>query len=254
MSKLEFLCDKPGLLVSVRNAAEARAALAGGADIIDVKEPNRGSLGAANIETISEIVRAVDGRAVVSAAMGELAERRESQNGARGNWVPEGVSLFKLGLARCGAIHDWQSRWQEVTAAMISQGPTAEPQAVAVVYADWRAAQGPPPSDVLNLAIQNECPALLIDTWNKSGGELFDHWPAEELESFLATVRSQNIAVVLAGSLTGKSIARAARLAPDMVAVRTAACEGGRQGTVAENKVRELKTAIQTANENIAFH
>ena len=35
----------PGLLVSVRSAAEAATALAGGADLIDVKEPSRGPLG-----------------------------------------------------------------------------------------------------------------------------------------------------------------------------------------------------------------
>ena len=33
------------LLVSVRSAAEVRPALAGGADIIDAKEPSLGSLG-----------------------------------------------------------------------------------------------------------------------------------------------------------------------------------------------------------------
>ena len=34
------------LLVSVRSAVEVAPALAGGADIIDAKEPDRGSLGA----------------------------------------------------------------------------------------------------------------------------------------------------------------------------------------------------------------
>ncbi len=36
-----------GLLVSVRDESEAREALAGGATIVDVKEPGRGPLGAA---------------------------------------------------------------------------------------------------------------------------------------------------------------------------------------------------------------
>jgi uncharacterized protein (UPF0264 family) len=252
MSKLEFLSNRPGLLVSVRNAAEARAALAGGADVIDIKEPDRGSLGAANNETISEIVRAVGGRALVSVAIGELAELHQFQNGGSGHSVPEGVSLFKLGLANCGAIHDWQSRWQEVITAVIAQASTEEPQPVAVVYADWRAAQAPPPSDVLDLAIQNECSALLIDTWDKSAGSLFDHWSTDELETFLAEVRLHSIAVVLAGSLIDKSITQAARLAPDLVAVRTAACDGGRRGTVSENKVRELKSAIETTIKSIA--
>jgi uncharacterized protein (UPF0264 family) len=104
----------------------------------------------------------------------------------------------------------------------------------------------------LNLAIENKCPALLIDTWDKSAGSLFDHWPTDELEAFLSKVRSHSIAAVLAGSLTGKSVARAAELAPDLIAVRTAACDGGRRGTVSENKVRELKSAIETTIKNIA--
>lgn len=37
-----------GLLVSVRDAREARLALAGGVDLIDIKEPSRGALGGAD--------------------------------------------------------------------------------------------------------------------------------------------------------------------------------------------------------------
>jgi uncharacterized protein (UPF0264 family) len=254
MSRLDFLTDKPGLLVSVRNMTEARAALAGGADVIDVKEPERGSLGAADNETISEIVRAVNGRATVSIAMGELVERNQSGNGADHHSVPNGVSLFKLGLANCAGIRGWQLRWQQTTAAMMAAASTEILRPVAVVYADWRAAQAPSPSDVLGLAVSHQCPALLIDTWDKSAGTLFEHWPVKELQLFLAKVRERSIAVVLAGSLTDKNIARAAQLAPDLVAVRTAACDGGRTGIVSENKVRDLKAAIRTATKDVAIY
>ena len=49
------------LLVSVRSEEEARAALAGGADIIDAKEPSRGALGAVEIGVLREIVSVVNG-------------------------------------------------------------------------------------------------------------------------------------------------------------------------------------------------
>lgn len=66
------------LLVSVRNATEAIAATRGGADIIDVKEPLRGSLGCAAPDTIREIahaLRRITGSAVpLSLALGELTE------------------------------------------------------------------------------------------------------------------------------------------------------------------------------------
>jgi uncharacterized protein (UPF0264 family) len=252
MSKLEFLSDRPGLLVSVRNATEARAALAGGADVIDVKEPERGSLGAADNETISKIVVAVGSRAVVTVARGELAELNQGGNGENQDRLPNGVSLFKVGLANCRDLPDWQARWRQITVATAPVGSGGTLQPVAVVYADWRAARAPSPADVLDLAIGNQCPALLIDTWDKSAGTLFDHWPSDDLRLFLAKVREHGIAVVLAGSLTGENVARAAQLAPDLVAVRTAACDGGRTGAVSENKVRELKSAIKRATKNVA--
>ena len=61
-----------GLLVSVRNAAEATEALAGGASIIDVKEPSRGPLGRADADVTAAIAEAVAGRAPLTVACGEL--------------------------------------------------------------------------------------------------------------------------------------------------------------------------------------
>src|SRR5205085_11196960 len=50
----------PKLLVSVRSAAEATLALRGGADWIDVKDPTRGSLGAATMATICDVAAVLD--------------------------------------------------------------------------------------------------------------------------------------------------------------------------------------------------
>ena len=63
-----------GLLVSVRDPAEARDALAGGAAIIDVKEPFAGPLGAASTETIGAIAAVVGRKAPWTLACGELIE------------------------------------------------------------------------------------------------------------------------------------------------------------------------------------
>jgi uncharacterized protein (UPF0264 family) len=252
MIKLKLSNETPGLLVSVRSAAEALTALAGGADVIDVKEPNQGSLGAADDETISAIVRAVDGRATVSAAMGELVDLIGPPNHDATRTLVDGLALFKIGLARCATLNDWQTRWRHAIETMTSTSSNGNAQAVAVVYADWRAAQSPSPRDILSAAVRHRCPALLIDTWDKSAGTLFDHWPAGDLQGFTTEVQSHDISVVLAGSLTLRNVTTAARLGPDLVAVRTAACEGGRAGTVSETKVRELKNAIATATRNMA--
>ena len=49
------------LLVSVRSAEEAAAALAGGADLIDAKDPAAGPLGPVSLERFREIVVEVAG-------------------------------------------------------------------------------------------------------------------------------------------------------------------------------------------------
>src|SRR5689334_14696969 len=64
------------LLVSVRDAAEARDAVEAGADLIDVKEPQAVSLGAAAPQIVAEIIQAVAGRRPVSVALGELIDHR----------------------------------------------------------------------------------------------------------------------------------------------------------------------------------
>jgi uncharacterized protein (UPF0264 family) len=233
------LPHRPGLLVSVRNADEALAALTGGADIIDVKEPARGSLGPASTSTIVDVVRAINGRAPVTAAAGELLDLCRGEQPQ----LPAGLSLLKIGLAGCRGLPNWRSLWYDAVSSLVPRAD-AFTQTVAVAYADWRAANAPNPHDVLQLAVEARCPALLIDTFDKSAGTLFDVWPAGSIRGFVEKVRSHDIMTVLAGSLTGDSIAAAARLEPDLIAVRTAACEAGRNSAVCRGRVQSLRKSI----------
>lgn len=229
------LCNKarfPKLLVSVRDSQEARTAQQAGADVIDIKEPSRGSLGAADSATVSSVLQALDGHVPVSVALGELVE----QNNCR---LPPGVTFFKIGLAGCGHSSDWQSKWHRALQLQQSTD-NSPPQSVAVVYADWLAADAPHPDAVLQTAVGIGCSGLLIDTWEKSRGNLFDHWPLEQLQSFLDRARLQLGFVALAGSLAGTTLRQAAELMPDLIAVRGAACDSGRNGSISADRVRQI--------------
>jgi (5-formylfuran-3-yl)methyl phosphate synthase len=59
------------LLISVKNVEEALLALEAGADIIDLKDPSVGALGALDLSQIKQIVRAINGCGIVSATVGE---------------------------------------------------------------------------------------------------------------------------------------------------------------------------------------
>ena len=86
------------LLVSVVSAAEARRALAGGADIIDVKDPSEGALGAPAPRVLSEVVEAVGGAAPVSVALGDLPDLPHTAALAARGAVVSGAAFVKVGL------------------------------------------------------------------------------------------------------------------------------------------------------------
>ena len=86
------------LLVSVANAAETSAALAGGAHVIDAKNPLAGALGAVSADALREIHATVAGACLVTAAIGDAADETEVERAA-GAFAAAGAALVKVGFA-----------------------------------------------------------------------------------------------------------------------------------------------------------
>ncbi len=219
----------PRLLVSVRSTAEARAALAGGADLIDIKEPARGPMGSADAATIEAIIAEVAGRVPVSAAFGEW-----------GDWqphpIPVGLSFAKWGMARL------------TEPPMLAVGrirlAADKAKAVAVAYADFERAQSPDPDLLAWDACDMGVPAFLIDTSVKDGSTLLDWMSPITLERICRRLAFKSIAVALAGSLNEERIRELLPLNPDFFGVRGAACIGGRAGMISAERVQSLKALI----------
>jgi hypothetical protein len=226
------------LLVSVRSASEALLALEAGADLIDVKEPKRGSLGRADLSTIVEVLRAVGGRLPVSCALGELVDFFHPN--VR---LPGEVLYAKFGLAACADRDDWITRLEAAR-----QGLPDGTSLVAVAYADSSAAKSPDPAMVLSAAEQLSCPAILLDTWSKTSGSLLDCMTSSALAWFVNAARQRGLMAVIAGGLGDREIKCVLATRPDYVAVRGAACRAGRESDLDAGRVRALSRLVhQTA-------
>lgn len=232
------------LLVSVRSVSEAEAALAGGAALIDVKEPARGSLGRADDAVIAEIIGVVRGRAPVSAAMGEWADHSGGLPECRLDYV-------KWGLAGCLGRTDWKA------------GPgrlldrRRKPRVVLTAYADWQCARAPAIEEVIALA--ERCPGstLLVDTHCKDAGglgkqrpTLLDWLSVAEVTELCARCRAASVKIALAGSLGPAEIETLAGARPDWFAVRGSVCDGDRHGTVQADKVCRLAQLMASIRED----
>jgi uncharacterized protein (UPF0264 family) len=221
----------PRLLVSVRSAAEAEAALEGGADVIDVKEPARGPLGRADEAVLEQVLRQVAGRRPVSAALGELTLD------SRLPGLP-GLAYVKWGLAGWPAASPWP---QVLRQKMEAADRPAGPQVVLAAYADWPAAAAPPLELVCTLAWQRPGSVLLLDTFTKVLPLTLLSWlPTSRLAALCARCRAARVRVALAGSLGLAHLPALVEARPDWIAVRGAVCAGGRQGAVSAARVRQL--------------
>lgn len=224
-----------GLLVSVRSAAEARAAVLGGADIIDVKEPLAGPLGRATPVVAAEIGRVVGGRVAWTLACGEwhdgvatIRNHLETLRDLLGD-LPPPVAI-KAGLAGLAG-----RPWRQLLTAF-----AAEPwMTVAVAYADWERAAAPAVEDVIEAAAAAGCGGLLVDTWDKTGPGLVACRSRSVIAGWVSRARAGGIQVALAGRIAAAHLAEVLGFSPDIVGLRTAVCAGGRLGDVDEQLVRQ---------------
>jgi uncharacterized protein (UPF0264 family) len=227
------------LLVSVRSVEEAEAAIAGGAGLIDVKEPSRGSLGRADDATIADVVQAVAGRCPISAALGELRETPEPI-------IVPGLSYVKWGLAGCTG-RNWQDELLYAAAVLAEKSPSC--RGVAVAYADWQPAEAPPPEQVARFAAEHSWSAFLLDTYCKDGSTLLDWLSPSEIAAHARNCRRHGVAVALAGSLVARHFEQLLAAKPTWFAVRGAACRGGgRTQAISAHRVYGLVESLALLN------
>ncbi|BBO35131.1 (5-formylfuran-3-yl)methyl phosphate synthase [Lacipirellula parvula] len=225
------------LLVSVRDAAEAQAALDGGADWIDLKEPANGPLGAVTATVARGVAEVVAGRASLSAAAGELLDWPHSP--ARDLLAVDGVTQLKLGLSACND-GDWRQAWLVAQREIVDAGK----KLVAVAYADADRAHSPIPFDVLEAAATARARWLLVDTFDKSSGTLLELLDAAAIQSLFARAQQLGMTTAAAGRLTPATIEALPLEVIDVVAVRSAACGGNRNAVVRAPCVAALQRLL----------
>ena len=228
------------LLVSVVNHEEAAAALAGGADIIDAKDPARGPLGAVSIAVLRQISATVNDARPVTAALGDAADEGAVEREARA-YAGAGATLVKVGLAGVAGVE----RATALLAATVrgaAAGSGGRCGVVAVAYADAHCVASPAPGVVTEAAARVGAAGVLLDTADKEGPRLRDLLSPGALAAWVAKAHEARLLVALAGKLRAEDFGFVRDAGADIAGVRGAACVGGRSGRVTADRVRGLRT------------
>jgi len=236
------------LLVSVSSIGEVQAAVAGGADIIDVKNPAEGSLGAPQPHLIREVRRLTPRHLPVSAAIGDVPD------------LPGTVALAAAAAAACGA--DFvkiglmgpctpRAAGELLAAAVRAVGDVdRHVRVIATGYADGEQVGALPPRDLVQVARAAGAHGCMLDTARKGKGSLFDALSHEFLSNFVAESRLHRLLSALAGSLALADLPDIRGIGPDIAGFRSAACQGDRiDGHVDSLLVQSLRDGLKPTED-----
>jgi uncharacterized protein (UPF0264 family) len=237
------------LLVSVRDAAEAVAALAGGAEIVDAKEPEAGALGAVRPQVLAAVRGVVPARVPLSAAGGDIATAADVERSLAAIEVP--LTFVKLGFR--GVDDAGMAERLLALAVQRADRLPGSPAVIAVAYADWRRAGGPPPACFPALVHRAGARGLLVDTAVKHAGTLRDFLPADELLDLGRGLKHLGLRYALGGSLDRRDVPLVRAAGADILGVRGAVCVGGRNGRVDPALVRSLAAEVGQCDRQSAI-
>ena len=231
-------------LASVRDRREARLAATLGADVIDLKEPHHGALGAVARDEQCAILAALGGRRpAVSATVGDLPLEAALLAGAIRATAATGVDIVKFGVFARGAV---AAAGLRALGRALRNDPV---RAVAVLPADRLNGLG----EILDLARRaiGECnvAGVMLDTAAKACGSLPELLSQAELARFVAEVQAAGRFAGLAGSLRAEHIEPLAATGTDLLGFRGALCAGDRSAALdpaAFRAVRERLPAFGT--------
>lgn len=225
------------MLASVRNLGEARVALAGGCDWLDIKEPAQGALGQVALEVVSEIVELAAARLPVSATIGDrwdqaatIADAVIAMHATGVDYVKVGLRARELDAATQRALREACAGARKVIAVCMAEAPPTRADIAALAACGVR--------------------GVMLDTMDKHGPGLTGLLADEDLRDFVLEARQWRLLAGLAGRLRREDIARLAPHGADYLGFRSALCAAGeRRATLDVQAFAAVRAALNGARE-----
>jgi hypothetical protein len=235
------------ILISPKNEAEAKEAIAGGADIIDVKNPSEGALGANYPWVIKKIREITPKNVEVSCTLGEVPNLPGSISLAALGAASLGVDYIKVGLFGFKTPQKATALLQCVCRA--AKGYNPKIKVVATGYADAQKVGAIDPLLIPEVTSKSHADVAMIDTAVKDGKNTFDYLSVKQLKQFVDSAHHLGVEAALAGSLRKNDLPIVYSLGADVAGLRGAACTNSNRvtGNMTRTLVAELVETVKQA-------
>ena len=213
------------LMVSVQNMKEAKQALKGNADIVDVKNLQEALVGSAHPWLVKEVRDYVPQETHASVTLGVVPNQVGTV----------AMAVYSAGLLNATSVKvgfmktEYQMAVDILLASKEALNGT-ETKLIGSLFADNSLYDGLDPNKMVDLAKDGQCDGFLIDTLTKDGRNLFDFMSEEILTDIVYQGKSMGVSTALSGHLRLDNLDELARINPDIVGVRGAVCSKGERG------------------------
>lgn len=221
-----------GMLASVTSINEARLVLNEGVDIVDLKNPHDGALGALDKSIVSEIVTSINGKLLTSATVGDI----EADDLALYDNIIEmantGVHFVKVGL--------FDKKPTKHFIRVINNAAKNNINLIIVLFAENITTLSS-----LDELMDSNIKGIMLDTKNKADKNLCSLLDYHVLNEFVKITKSHGLLTGLAGSIGHEQIKRLLKIEPDYLGFRGALCsEHDRVKSIDPAQIKKIRNAI----------
>ncbi|MED5428872.1 MAG: (5-formylfuran-3-yl)methyl phosphate synthase, partial [Chloroflexota bacterium] len=239
------------LMVSVQDLYEAKQALKGGADIVDVKNLQEALVGSAHPNVVKQIRDEVPSAHHASVTLGVVPDQIGTVSMAVYAAGTLDATSVKVGFM----VSEYSVALETLLAAKEALVGT-QTKLIGSLFADNLLYEGGIDPDLMvKLAKEGQCDGFLIDTLVKDGRNLFDFVPEERLKEMVLEGKELGMSTALSGHLKMSDLDELSRVNPDIVGVRGAVCQkGDRDSRVHWESVADFKKQLdlrQTGEINV---
>ncbi|MCC3144109.1 (5-formylfuran-3-yl)methyl phosphate synthase [Halanaerobium sp. Z-7514] len=227
------------LLISVESIAEAKKIKNSNFDILDIKNPQEGSLGV-NFPHVIKGIRDEFPDFPLSAAGGDLPELPGLVSQVAFGLAHLNLDYIKLGLY---GLQDFEAALNILREAKraVEMSNAKNTKIIAAAYADFREENTFSPFLLNELAAETRIDGVMIDTLNKKDKNLFSFLKEKELKTFVNDAKKFNLITALAGSLKVNDLDKFQNIEADIIGFRGAVCKNDdRSAEISPEKIDSL--------------
>ena len=242
------------VLISPINVDEVNITLKGRPDIIDIKNPLEGTLGANFPRVIKAARKLIDvynqksrnSNIKLSVAIGDFPNLPGSASLAALGATVCGADFVKIGLMGVTTFDEAIKLAKEVVEAVKGQSPNVK--VVIAGYSDQ--AQLNTSINCLqipNIAKLAGADIAMLDSAIKNGKSTFEHLTIKQLQQFIKITHDNGLESAIAGSLKFSDLENLKLIQPDIIGVRSMVCENFDRvkGTIRLEHVQKLMAEIK---------